>query len=222
VVTLTRAADFSASLRYWRADLSEAENRALFGRHASQHGHNYRLEVSVRGEPDPVSGMVMDLKDLKAVIEREVMARFDHRDLNRDTSWFEKEPRRPSIRARDRPACAPGCPVSSRSASEGRQLERRDGERVIALTRCYRFPAAHVLAIPTASDAENRRIYGKCANPAGHGHDYAGGHLKGPDSERAASISAPRSPAEPRGPGHPRCSTTPASGARAHAENIAR
>ena len=43
---------------------------------------------------------------------------------------------------------------------------------MISLTRCYRFPAAHVLAIPTASDAENRRLYGKCANPAGHGHDY--------------------------------------------------
>ena len=43
---------------------------------------------------------------------------------------------------------------------------------MISLTRRYRFPAAHVLAIPAASDAENRRIYGKCANPAGHGHDY--------------------------------------------------
>jgi 6-pyruvoyltetrahydropterin/6-carboxytetrahydropterin synthase len=43
---------------------------------------------------------------------------------------------------------------------------------VIALTRCYRFPAAHVLAIAGLADAENRRIYGKCANPAGHGHDY--------------------------------------------------
>jgi 6-pyruvoyltetrahydropterin/6-carboxytetrahydropterin synthase len=43
---------------------------------------------------------------------------------------------------------------------------------VISLTRCYRFPAAHVLAIPALSRAENERIYGKCANPAGHGHDY--------------------------------------------------
>jgi 6-pyruvoyltetrahydropterin/6-carboxytetrahydropterin synthase len=43
---------------------------------------------------------------------------------------------------------------------------------VISLTRRYRFPAAHVLAIPTLPEAENRRIYGKCANPAGHGHDY--------------------------------------------------
>ncbi len=95
MVTLTRAADFSASLRYRRAELSEAENGALFGRAASQHGHNYRLEVSVRGEPDPITGMVMDLKDLKAVIETEVMARFDHRDLNHDTPYFEKEPPTP-------------------------------------------------------------------------------------------------------------------------------
>jgi 6-pyruvoyltetrahydropterin/6-carboxytetrahydropterin synthase len=95
VVTLTRAADFSASLRYWRNELSEAENRALFGRFAAQHGHNYRVEVTVRGVPDPLTGMVMDLKDLKAVIEREIMARFDHRDLNRDTSYFEKTPPTP-------------------------------------------------------------------------------------------------------------------------------
>jgi 6-pyruvoyltetrahydropterin/6-carboxytetrahydropterin synthase len=43
---------------------------------------------------------------------------------------------------------------------------------VIALTRRYRFPAAHVLRHPALPDAENERIYGKCANPAGHGHDY--------------------------------------------------
>jgi 6-pyruvoyltetrahydropterin/6-carboxytetrahydropterin synthase len=43
---------------------------------------------------------------------------------------------------------------------------------MIALTRRYRFPAAHVLASPRFSDAENDRVYGKCANPAGHGHDY--------------------------------------------------
>ena len=43
---------------------------------------------------------------------------------------------------------------------------------MIALTRCYRFPAAHVLASPDFSAEENDRIYGKCANPAGHGHDY--------------------------------------------------
>jgi 6-pyruvoyltetrahydropterin/6-carboxytetrahydropterin synthase len=94
-VRLTRTADFSASLRIARPDLSDAENEALFGPLARQHGHNYRLEVTVEGVPDPATGMVMDLDDLKRVIEREVMARFDHRDLNVDTAWFEKRPPTP-------------------------------------------------------------------------------------------------------------------------------
>jgi 6-pyruvoyltetrahydropterin/6-carboxytetrahydropterin synthase len=95
LVRLTRAVDFSASLRCARSDFSEAENRALFGRAVNQHGHNYRLEVTVRGEPDARTGMVMDLNELKAVIDREVAARFDHRDLNCDTPFFEKSPPTP-------------------------------------------------------------------------------------------------------------------------------
>jgi len=95
VVRLTRSIDFSSSLRYWRGDLSDEENRRLFGRQSSQHGHNYRLEVTVQGEPDPTTGMVLDLKDLKQVLEREIVARFDHRDLNADTPYFEKDPPTP-------------------------------------------------------------------------------------------------------------------------------
>lgn len=95
MVRLTRTIDFSSSLRYARADLGEAENRKLFGPAAAQHGHNYRLEVTVQGEPDPVTGMVIDLKDLKEILEREVTARFDHRDLNDDTGYFEKSPPTP-------------------------------------------------------------------------------------------------------------------------------
>jgi 6-pyruvoyltetrahydropterin/6-carboxytetrahydropterin synthase len=94
-VRLTRAIEFSTSLRYWNPALDEAENRRLFGPRASRHGHNYRLEVTLRGEPDPVTGMVIDLKELQAVLDREVMARFDHRDLNLDTPYFDKEPPTP-------------------------------------------------------------------------------------------------------------------------------
>ena len=90
-VRLTRAIDFSASLRYWKSDLSRGENERLFGRATSRHGHNYRLEVTLRGEPDPVTGMVLDLKQLQEVLDAEIMARFDHRDLNSDTPYFEKE-----------------------------------------------------------------------------------------------------------------------------------
>ena len=90
-VRITRAIDFSASLRYWRSDLSAGENERLFGRATARHGHNYRLEVTLRGEPDPVTGMLLDLKQLQEVLDAEIMARFDHRDLNDDTPYFEKE-----------------------------------------------------------------------------------------------------------------------------------
>ena len=95
VVRVTRAIDFATSLRYWRGDLSPEENRQLFGEKASQHGHNYRLEVTLRGEPHPVTGMVLDLKQLKEILDREVMARFDHRDLNADTPFFATSPPTP-------------------------------------------------------------------------------------------------------------------------------
>jgi 6-pyruvoyltetrahydropterin/6-carboxytetrahydropterin synthase len=100
LIRATRSVDFSASLRYLRGDLTPAENRRLFGRQASQHGHNYRLEVTVRGEPDPVTGMVIDLKELKEILEREIEQRFDHRDLNTDTPYFEKDPPTPENLAR--------------------------------------------------------------------------------------------------------------------------
>jgi 6-pyruvoyltetrahydropterin/6-carboxytetrahydropterin synthase len=94
-VRLTRSIDFSASLRLRRGDLSDAENEALFGPLCARHGHNYHLEVTLRGEPDPLTGMVLDLKELKAILESEIMERFDHRDLNGDTPYFEKEPPTP-------------------------------------------------------------------------------------------------------------------------------
>ncbi len=95
MLRLTRAIDFCASLRYERPEFSPEENRRVFGREALQHGHNYRLEVTLRGEPDPVTGMVFDLKDLQVVLDREIMEHFDHRDLNRDTPYFEKVPPTP-------------------------------------------------------------------------------------------------------------------------------
>ena len=100
MVRLSRAIEVAASLRCVRPDLSAAENRELFGRRAERHGHNYRLEVTVRGEPDPVTGMVVDIKAVQGVLEREIMERFDHRDLNRDTPYFEKIPPTPENFAR--------------------------------------------------------------------------------------------------------------------------
>ena len=95
MVRVTRAIEFSASLRYRAAGLSDDQNRELFGLSAEQHGHNYRLEVTVKGEPDSRTGMVINLVDLKAILEREVMSRFDHKDLNADTEYFRDTPPTP-------------------------------------------------------------------------------------------------------------------------------
>lgn len=84
MILLTRKIQFSASHLYHNPALSPEENRRIFGKcnNPHGHGHNYRLEVTVAGEPDPVTGMVVDLKELKEILEREVMQRMDHRFLN--------------------------------------------------------------------------------------------------------------------------------------------
>ena len=84
MVLLTRKIEFAASHLYNNPDFSPEENRRIFGKcnNPHGHGHNYTLEVTVAGEPDPVTGMVLDLKDLKEILEREVMQRMDHRFLN--------------------------------------------------------------------------------------------------------------------------------------------
>ena len=70
--------------------LSDDENRALYGKcnNPNGHGHNYTLEVTVKGEVDPRSGFVVDLKDLKEILNREVLDALDHRYLNKEVPEF--------------------------------------------------------------------------------------------------------------------------------------
>lgn len=84
MVYLTRKIEFSASHFYHNPALSPEENQRVFGKCANPlgHGHNYVLEVTVAGEPDPVTGMVLDLKELKEILQREIVDRMDHRHLN--------------------------------------------------------------------------------------------------------------------------------------------
>ncbi len=90
MIFLTRRATFSASHYYWNEAWNAERNEAVFGRCANRngHGHNYTLEVTVAGNPDPVTGFVVDLKWLKDVIEQEVLAEFDHRHLNLEVEEF--------------------------------------------------------------------------------------------------------------------------------------
>ena len=90
MILLTRKAEFSSSHYYWSDQLSADENLRLFGKCANKngHGHNYTLEVTVKGEVDPRSGFVVDLKQLKEVMHREVLDAMDHRFLNKEVPEF--------------------------------------------------------------------------------------------------------------------------------------
>jgi 6-pyruvoyltetrahydropterin/6-carboxytetrahydropterin synthase len=88
---LTRKVEFSASHVCRNPALPDARNFELYGAEANPHGHghNYVLEVTVEGEPDPVTGMVLDLRELKQVLNREVVDPMDHRFLNREVPPFD-------------------------------------------------------------------------------------------------------------------------------------
>ncbi len=90
MVFLTRKAEFSSAHFYWNDGWSPQENERVFGKCSNRngHGHNYTLEVTVAGEVDPVSGFVVDLKQLKEVLEREVVSVYDHRHLNLEVPEF--------------------------------------------------------------------------------------------------------------------------------------
>lgn len=88
---ITRKAEFSASHVCAQAALTLEQNRALYGVAANPngHGHNYVVEVTLEGDPDPVTGMVFDLKQLKEIIQKAVVEPMDHRFLNYEVPPFD-------------------------------------------------------------------------------------------------------------------------------------
>ena len=90
MIYVTRRADFCASHFYHNPELSQEENQLLFGKCSNPHGHghNYSVEVTVAGEVNPRSGMVIDVAEIKKLIEQEVMQAMDHRFLNEEVVAF--------------------------------------------------------------------------------------------------------------------------------------
>lgn len=90
IVTVTRRLTFSAAHRVHNPALSDGENAALFGKcnNPNWHGHNYTLEVSVRGPVDDRTGYVMDLGTLRDLVQREVIDKVDHRNFNVDVDFM--------------------------------------------------------------------------------------------------------------------------------------
>jgi len=88
----TRRFTFAAGHRYHVPAWSADENARVFGRLGVPHGHNYTLDVTVRGPIDPRTGMVVDLGELKRVVQETVIERFDHADLNADALFRDRVP----------------------------------------------------------------------------------------------------------------------------------
>src|ERR1700710_3135567 len=89
---ISKRVEFSASHICRSSALTDAENERVYGAAANPlgHGHNYEVEVAIEGEPDPVTGMILDLKRLKDILEEKVLDIYDHRLLNREVEPFDR------------------------------------------------------------------------------------------------------------------------------------
>lgn len=173
---INRRAQFSASHRYWLSELSDAENAQRFGPciNFPGHGHNYVLYVAMEGDLDEY-GMVLNLSDVKHVIKQEVTAQLDFAYLN--DVWPEFQHTLPTTEYLAKviwDRLAPHLPIVNIQLFEHPELwSDYSGNAMEAfLTVSTHFSAAHRLASPRLSYEENCEIYGKCARPHGHGHNY--------------------------------------------------
>jgi len=91
MLSVTRRVKFSAAHRLFNPDLSDEDNDRIFGvcNNRAGHGHNYVLEVTVAGEIDPRTGMIINLKELKEILNQEVIGKLDHKNLNVDVGFME-------------------------------------------------------------------------------------------------------------------------------------
>ncbi len=90
IVYLTRVEHFSAAHRLWVDGWSEEKNMAMFGKcaHKNYHGHNYKLFVTVKGTPDPETGMVANAKHISKIVNKYIIDVLDHKNLNLDPSFI--------------------------------------------------------------------------------------------------------------------------------------
>jgi 6-pyruvoyltetrahydropterin/6-carboxytetrahydropterin synthase len=182
--TIYRRAQFAASHRYWLPELSEAENFAKFGPNARfpGHGHNYVLQVGMSGEVDD-HGMVLNLSDVKQVIRQRVIQDLNFAYLNQ--AWPEFAQTLPTtefmaytiwqrLTARASGTESSALPLTSIRLYEDPELwaDYRGEDMQAYLTVATHFSAAHRLALDHLSFEENSEIYGLCARPHGHGHNY--------------------------------------------------
>ena len=192
---LTRSVEFEASHRYWNPAFSHDKNLHIFGKCVSPYGHgpNYMLRVTVWGQSDPRTGMVINIKKLDSLL-RDITSQFDHKFINLDHPAFQTRiPTTENLAAyvRDEleatlrsvnPHSAKFHPENTAAQVFRVRLYEEptlwadvstgEGRNMASLTKSFGFSAAHRLHSPDLSDEENQELFGKCNNIHGHGHNY--------------------------------------------------
>ncbi|MCW3054101.1 MAG: putative 6-pyruvoyl tetrahydropterin synthase [Chthonomonadales bacterium] len=188
MLAMTRRVLFSAAHADWLPEKSDAENEVLFGPNATPepYGNNYYLDVTVTGEIDPMTGIIVNIKDIDQVVREQVVEKLDRKFVNRSVAYFCERPVTPEtllgyVRAQLQDALPPAAKLTALRLeetplhfAEWQEAERREERErgSMLLTRVYEFAASHRLHSPHLSDEANRELFGKCNYPHGHGHNY--------------------------------------------------
>ena len=186
---LTRLVEFEASHRYWNPSFSVEKNNRTFGKCVSPygHGHNYRLRVTLAGQVDPRTGMVINIQELDRIL-KDLISEFDHKFINLDHPAFQDR-----IPTTENLAAYMRDQIEDRLSHEEHEAKDRyhlslvrlyeeptlwsdvvggEGRTMASLTKTFGFSAAHRLHSLELTDEENVAIFGKCNNLHGHGHNY--------------------------------------------------
>ena len=160
-VTITRRLQFNAAHRVHNPALSDEENIATFGKcnNPNWHGHNYTLDVSVTGPVDPRTGYVIDLGKLKAIVEREVVNKVDHRNFNSKSTSCRASSRRPRTSSSRCGACSSprsaGAADPARALGNAEQLRRVRRPMTSPRSRAPHSSPAHRAALGWRSRARS-------------------------------------------------------------------
>ncbi|MFQ5508093.1 MAG: 6-carboxytetrahydropterin synthase [Leptospirillia bacterium] len=185
-VHITKRAEVATSHRCFRPDWDDRQNEAVYGIERHPHGHNYLVEATISGSVDPVTGMVANIKDLKAAMGN-VLADYDHRNLNSDHPGFAttvptSERAAEAIRETLAAALAPHRVERVRlfetddiyfeAVHPNGPEYPKEAHGTMLITRRYQFSASHRLHSEVLSDADNQALFMDCNNAGGHGHTY--------------------------------------------------
>lgn len=189
MITMTRRVMFSAAHSDWLPALTPEENRRRFGAEAAPepYGHNYTLDVSVEGEINSRTGIVVNIKEIDRIVRKQIVEKLDRRWLNRQVAAFCETAVTPEtltvfIASELQPALPPEVSLSALRLEQTPihfaewQAEKEYNSLMepgsLSLTRVYEFAASHRLHSRHLSEEENRELFGKCNYIHGHGHNY--------------------------------------------------